>query len=108
MHTVLCVRVLNKALLNAASLVLRPQAQLPITRKAVLILWWGGGEGGHSVLTGNIWSEDGASRGTANPRTTCAEEHMVLHRPFYFTMANSLMGGGHNHTISTLTPTIIC
>ena len=27
--------------------------------------------------------------------------------PFYFTTANALMAGGHNHTVSTLTPTII-
>lgn len=28
--------------------------------------------------------------------------------PFYFTAANALTTGLHNHTISTLTPTIIC
>ena len=27
--------------------------------------------------------------------------------PFYFTTANALMAGGHNHTISTLTAIII-
>ena len=28
--------------------------------------------------------------------------------PCYFTTANALMAGGHNHTIFTLAPTILC
>ena len=37
LHAILCVRVLEKLLLNHTSLVFRPRAQLPITRKVVLV-----------------------------------------------------------------------
>ena len=58
---------------------------------------------GHNKFVDRMATEAYMSGGASGPG-----EQVVFPHPFYFTTANALMAAGHNHTIFTLTPTIIC